>query len=49
MHGHGVNFVSIYAPNNPSAKKLFFSEELPKFLSLDHLYVIGGTLTVWSV
>ena len=42
IHSQHVNFVSIYAPNNPAARKIFFSEELPKFLSVDHMNIVGG-------
>ena len=42
INGHKVNFVSVCAPNNPVTKKIFFSEELPKFLSVDYRNVVGG-------
>ena len=42
INGHKVNFVSVYAPNNPVTKKIFFSEELPKFLSVDYRKFVGG-------
>ena len=40
--GQRFNFVSVYAPNNPAAKRLFFSEELPKYMSVDHKNIVGG-------
>ena len=42
INGKRLNLISVYAPNNPSDRRKFFSDSLSAHLSLDSQNIVAG-------